>query len=119
MSTLTIYVQAAFLSMANIYGYGEMYCGSPAKPAPCQAGAPTASGLIFHPDALHVAVYAPPSVRIPGTTTVCIKALDGHPVYLPVTDKKGKPGFDLSPAAVSMLGYTPTPYWSARLEACK
>lgn len=108
------------------FGYSEVRCGDPHEPRPCDATATTASGLPFHPDEPHVALHVPLDVthrvRIrPGRWSVCfLHAQTGAPVYLPVTDKKGKEGgLDFSPGALRLLGITPTPWWSGTLTSCE
>lgn len=108
---------------ATIYGLGEQLCGDPHDPVPCDRTATTASGLPFDPDALHVAVHVPPEVtsrvRIrPGRWRICLRALDGTPTWLPISDKKGRAGLDLSPEAWRLLGYEPSPWLSATLAPC-
>jgi hypothetical protein len=45
---------------------------------------------------------------------ICLKDKQGLPVWLAVTDKKGRGGLDATPSAVKALGYEPTKYWSLK-----
>ena len=111
---------------ATTYGYGETYCGDPHGPVTCDATATTASGLPFDPEEAHVAVHLPPEVTArvlirPGRWQVCLRhAVTGTPTWLPVTDKKGRPGgLDLSPGALRLLGIEPSPAFSGNLTPCE
>lgn len=117
------YIALAVTYTTHTYGHGEVKCGDPESPVACEVGAVTASGVPFDPDMALVAVHIPPEVthkyRIrPGRWHVCLMHREGFPVWLPVLDKKGAKGLDATPAAVRLLGYEPTPTWSAQLTPC-
>lgn len=107
---------------AQVYGYGERYCGDPGKPVSCSVGATTASGTPFNPMRAHVAVPSPKNLRLRKGKFICFMHVSGSKVYLPWTDKKkwkgGHGGFDFSPRAVEMLGHKPTKHWSAKIKLC-
>lgn len=111
-------VAAAALVPATTYGWGERMCGDPGKTVLCATGATTASGIKFDPQQAHVAIHAPKRYRLRKGKFICFMHVSGAQVFLPVTDKKGRKGFDLSPKAVEMLGYKPTRYWSAKVQLC-
>jgi len=122
---IEIYVAKAAMYVATVYGvYNadkgayEKMCGDPGKAVECGPNAITASGVQFNPEEPHVAVPLPRNYRLRKGFKVCFIHKDGREVWLPITDKKGRDGFDLSPAAVRMLGHTPTYYWSAPIELC-
>jgi hypothetical protein len=113
------FINLAFLFTATTYGYDEPFCGDAGNPPlPCSLGGITASGELFNPETPMVAVWMPTNYRLRRGMRVCMRHKDGYPVWLPVLDKKGRRGFDLTPAAVAALGHEPTPYWSATLKPC-
>lgn len=111
-------VPATIYGMKGDGGRYERMCGDPGKAVECGPGAITASGAAFHPDEPHVAVHAPKRMRLRKGKLVCFLHKNGKEVWLPLSDKKGRQGFDISKAGVLKLGYTPTRWWSAKLELC-
>jgi hypothetical protein len=118
------FIIMAFTQVATVYGFGEFNCGEPGKAIPCINGAITASGAIFNPNELTVAIPAPKNVRI-REQFIWVKNYRGFCTKLKINDKKhwkfiGKGGFDLTPAAVKAItGKSATKYWSGKLEMCK
>ena len=118
-------IAEAALHRATIYGVKdtntgryERMCGDPGKAVECGPNAITASGVRFDPDQPHVAVHAPKKYRLRKGMMICLVHKNGIPVWLPLTDKKGFKGLDLSKASVIKLGYHPTKHWSQKLTYC-
>lgn len=93
-------------------------CGDRHTPETCEFGRQTATGEIFDPAEPHVAVHLPKRKRLRPGTLVCLRGAHNQPVNLKITDKKGSPGYDLSPAALELLGYVPTKHWSGVVRLC-
>lgn len=115
MEPISTYLTLALLFPATIYGTGERMCGEAGqKPLKCGLGAIKASGALLDPTKPTVAVWMPSNRVFRKGWQICLKDKQGLPVWLPVTDKKGRGGFDATPAAVEALGYAPTKYWSLK-----
>lgn len=117
------YIAFASGLTATVYGFGERYCGSPASPVQCQLGAITASGEIFDPNLPSLAVPMPDRYIL-ASSYLRVRVKNRPCVTVKVNDKKnpryiGTQGFDLSPAAVTLLtGKPATRYWSDKVYLC-
>lgn len=111
---------------STTYGFGEHNCGDIGRPRICATGAITASGVPFVISVPQAAIAAPTKMRL-GASVVWLRLGDDqhgpcHPVAL--VDKMnpryiGVRGFDLNPAAQSLLtGKPATRHWSGRVHVC-
>ena len=122
MNIILFYILVASGLHSTTYGHGELMCGDIGKPVKCSVGAITASGEVFDPQIPQVAVAAPTGLRMyPQVIPLRIKG--GKCKFLRIVDKMnpryiGKRGFDLTPAAVTLLGGMATEYWSGEVEVC-
>lgn len=120
---LAPYIIAAHGLLATTYGWSEMNCGDIHAPRKCELGATTASGLPFDPNIPFVAIAAPADYVL-RPTVVYLKTRTGRCHALNIIDKMnpryiGIRGFDLSPAAVTLLTGKPAhPKWQERLYLC-
>lgn len=124
LTILSDFVSLASGLIATVYGFGERYCGHPSNPSPCSLGAVTASGEIFDPSLPTLAVPMPENTRLRSPVYIKIRTAESPCVRVKVNDKKhpryiGTQGFDLSPAAVALLGVKPTRYWSDKVYLCE
>jgi len=109
---------------STTYGWDETNCGDIGVPRPCSHGAITASGEVFDPETPTMAVFAPTKLRMGGRAKVVLVRLPGGSCkYVRVNDKGnpryiGERGFDLTPAAITLLGEEPTKFWSGKVELC-
>jgi hypothetical protein len=122
--SLTQLILLASLLRSTTYGYGELMCGDIGKARKCSKGAVTASGVVFDPSVPMVAIAAPIKLRlraeyiglrVPGGTCQRVLLADKmNPRYI------GKRGFDLNPAALSLITGEPAhKAWSGRVEVCQ
>jgi hypothetical protein len=123
-SLVEYYLMIASLVPSTTYGYGEKMCGDIGKPVACSVGAVTASGVPFNPAVPMVALAMPTNRRLVARH-VWLRVEGGECKRVRLTDKMnpryiGKRGFDLTPAAVTLLtGKPATKHWSGRVEVCK
>lgn len=118
-----IYVFLASGLHSTTYGWGESFCGDIGKPTACEKGAVTSSGEVFDPELPTAAIFAPTALYVPPTPIPLKLGEDGTCKYLNINDKGnprfiGKRGFDVTPAAISLLGGEAQPTWSANLFIC-
>lgn len=117
------FISIALGILSTTYGYGEIMCGDIDNPKECSKGALTASGEVFDPNMPTMAVFSPTKMRM-GSIVIYVKLRKvGKCEYIRVNDKGnpryiGSRGFDLTPAAVRLLGGHATPYWSGIIEPC-
>lgn len=102
---------------ATTYGWGEDNCNGP-----CQKGNRTASGELFHPDYPSAAIALPVRFRL-RARDVLLRTSTGTCTRIRINDRRsglsqGKLGWDLTPAALTALGETPTPSWSGKVYVC-
>lgn len=108
---------------ANVYGYGEKYCGDPGQPSVCDTTATTASGAKFNPWEPTAALAVPTNYRM-RKQYINLRVKGGECQRILLTDKKNsryissRP-LDLTPAAVKLLtGSWPSKSWSATVFLC-
>ena len=122
MTAILFYILLASGLHSTTYGWGGNFCGDIGEPVPCVKGLYTASGEIFDPEQPTAAVFTP--TKLVMRPRVVPMRLDGKCKYVRVNDKGsprfiGERGFDLTPAAIKLLGGVPTSHWSGKVTVCK
>jgi hypothetical protein len=121
--TFAVWMFLASNVKSTTYGYGEMMCGEPGQPRPCEVGATTASGEPFDP-AIPSAAIAIPHNMVMVAMDMYVKIPGGTCHKIRLNDKMnerwiGYRGFDLSPAAVKLLtGKEASSNWSGKVSLC-
>lgn len=123
MSLVAIQLFLASGLVANVYGFGEKYCGDPEQPSVCDTSAVTASGAKFSPWEPTAALAVPDNYRM-RKQFIYLRIEEGDCQKILLTDKKNsryissRP-FDLTPAAVKLLtGSWPSKSWSGKVFLC-
>jgi hypothetical protein len=117
------YILLASGHIATLYGTGELRCGPVGQPEACAAGATTSSGETFHPEKPTAAVAIPNKYHVrPGYVLLRLEGGECKPIR--INDRMNERyvnsqiRWDLSPAAVKLLGGEPSPTWSGRVFLC-
>jgi len=118
------YIVLAGSLVAFTFGYSEKRCGDINHPVACSIGATTSSGEKFNPLLIASAALPLPRRLKMRALTIKFKAKNGKCVPIRINDKSpekwiGKRGFELTPAALRILGITPSKKWSGRVELCE
>jgi hypothetical protein len=98
-------------------------CGDVGRPRPCTTGAVTASGAPFDTTVPQVALALPAARRLKARR-LRLRVEGGRCHWVLLADKMnerwiGVRGFDLNPAALSLLTNKPAnPNWKGRVELC-
>ncbi len=122
--TLTAFLMLASLLDSTTYGYGEKMCGDVGKPVVCAKGAITASGEPFDVEVPQVALALPAKWRV-RAQRIKLRVSGGKCQWVRLVDKMnarwvGLRGFDLNPAALSLLtGNRAIKHWTGRVEICR
>jgi hypothetical protein len=108
---------------AHTYGWQELSCSSLTKPTPCVKGAKTASGVTFDPDVASFAFALPVTYRVK-PMKVLLRLKGGVCKWIWLLDKKNmrmieKAPWDLTKAAITLLGGKASSSWSGIVEVCK
>lgn len=123
LESLFQFILAAHNSIATVYGYSESYCGVNGAAVKCEKGAVTSSGEIFDPEIATMALAVPNDILI-RPTMVVIRIESGPCRAIRLNDRKNENAahtesrWDLTPAAILVLGGKPTPTWSGRIYLC-
>jgi hypothetical protein len=111
-------------SISSVYGFGEMFCGDIGHAVACDSRATTASGLPFDPTYPMAAIAAPTNMALKAQV-IGLQVAGGKCQAILLADKMhpkwiGVRGFDLTPAAVTLLtGKPATKYWKDRVFVCQ
>jgi rare lipoprotein A (peptidoglycan hydrolase) len=118
------YIILAGSLSAFTFGYQEKMCGDVKHPTECTVGAKTASGEKFNPNVIASAALPLPKRFKMKAMTILFKARNGNCVKIRVNDRAPakwlkKRGFELTPAALRLLGIKPNRKWSGKVELCE
>lgn len=123
LESLFSFILAAHGTLSTVYGYGEKMCGINGAEVKCERGVITASGEMFDPDIASAALAVPNNIIMrPGWVVMRLESGPCKPIKL--NDRKheryshSEARFDLTPAAVIVLGGKPSPTWSGRIYLC-
>jgi hypothetical protein len=114
MMTSALIVSVALV--AHVYGYGEMFCEDHGRPAPCVKGRLTSTGEIFDPQLITAALHM--DIEKPFIMRIALAQTPSKCVPVRINDRKGGPGFDLTPGTLQALGVRPNRRWSGHVVVC-